>query len=226
MDATSLPEMRLKAGPQAQKSERMRAAILETAVRRLAKSGYHATSIKKIAADGRFSIGAVQHHFPAKLDLMAAVAERALARAERHAMRLVDAADHTGGNAVGIAELVADTWERQLGTDWYQAMAEVFVAARTDRQLRMRIAPAILGHFNQTEARIAAATKAGRANPDLAAFLLSASRCMMGGFLVQDALAMPIADAARFVARWGRFLEWAMARDDLPAEFATKGSGR
>lgn len=220
--ATSLPEARLKPGPQAQKSERMRSAILETAVKRLAKSGYHATSIKKIAADGRFSIGAVQHHFPAKLELMAAIAERALGRAERHAMRLIE----TRNGAIGIAELVSDTWERQLATDWYQAMSEVFAAARTDRQLRARIAPAIRAHFAGTEARIAAATLAGRANPDLAAFLLSASRCMMGGFLVQDALAMPAADAARFIARWGRFLEWAMARDDLPAEFAAKGSGR
>jgi AcrR family transcriptional regulator len=209
-------------GPQALKSERMRAAILETAVRRLAKSGYRATSIKKIAADGDFSIGAVQHHFPSKLELMAAVAERALRRAERHALRLIEIRK----GEVGMAEFVADTWERQLGTDWYQAMSEVFVAARTDRGLRDRIAPAVLAYFEATEARIAAATRAGKANPALAAFLFSASRCMMGGFMVQDALALPPAKAAGVIARWGRFLEWALARDDLPEEFSIEGGKR
>ena len=114
----------------------MRAAILERAVAKLSRLGYHATSIKKIAADGDFSIGAIQHHFPTREDLMVAVVEQALKRGGTYLTRWVE----THG-AAGLPALVADSWVGQINSPWYKAMLEVFVAARTDDSLRARIAP-------------------------------------------------------------------------------------
>lgn len=196
------PAVRDRPSPQAAKSAAMRAAILQTAVARLAAGGYHATSIKKIAADGGFSIGAVQHHFPTKTRLMAAVVERALERAERYVARWVE---RDRGRS-GLSGLVADSWGEQINSPWYLAMLEVLVAARTDTDLRRAIAPAIRTYFCESEARIAALVERGL-DPGRVHFLLTVSRCMLGGFLVQDALAMPPAQIAGFVRRWGAFLD-------------------
>ncbi|MEZ5792312.1 MAG: helix-turn-helix domain-containing protein [Nitratireductor sp.] len=93
---------------QAAKSERMRGAILDEAVGRLAELGYHATSIKKIAAEGGFSIGALQHHFPSKEELMVAVVEKALERAERYVMRFVER-----GRA-SLGSMIEASWDEQI----------------------------------------------------------------------------------------------------------------
>lgn len=180
----------------------MRAAILDTAVSRLAELGYHATSIRKIAAEGDFSIGALQHHFPSKEDLVVAVVERALDRAERYVAKWVE----RHGPDAGLAALVEDSWSGQINSPWYKAMLEIFVAARTDQGLRKRIAPAIQTYSRETEERIAALVGKGGHDRDRVRFLLTVSRCMMGGFLVQDALAMPKSEVVSFIRQWGAFL--------------------
>ena len=185
---------------QAAKSERMRGAILDEAVGRLAELGYHATSIKKIAAEGGFSIGALQHHFPSKEELMVAVVEKALERAERYVMRFVER-----GRA-SLGSMIEASWDEQINSSWYKAMLEIFVAARTDETLRARVAPAIERYSRETEARLSALL-APDAGSDKAAFLLTVSRCMLGGFMVQDALAMPRAEISTFIRRWAEFLD-------------------
>jgi AcrR family transcriptional regulator len=203
--ATGAPGAPGEPGAQARKSERMRDAILEAAVRRIAATGYHATSIKKIASDGGFSIGALQHHFPSKEALMIALVERALARAGRFAERWVS---ERGREGASLGDLVTESWKSQIQSPWYLAMLEVLVAARTDPGLKAGIAPALEEYSRQGEARIAARLS-GREEAEAvgeAAFLLTVSRCMMGGFLAQDALVMPPAETDRFVARWGAML--------------------
>lgn len=187
-------------------------AILDTAVAKLSELGYHATSIKKIAAEGDFSIGAVQHHFPTKIDLMAAVVERALRRAERYVARWVE----SRSKPASMAALVADSWAEQINSPWYQAMLEVFVAARTHARLRERIAPAIRTYSLDAENRIAALVGRDGESPERVRFLLTVSRCMLGGFLVQDALAMPQAEISEFIRRWGAFLDNQFDSGDTP----------
>jgi len=193
--------------PQAAKSDAMRSAILDAAVACLAATGYHATSIKKIAVRGGFSIGALQHHFASKEELMTAVAERALARGESYLTRWMEKS-----GAAGLPALVADSWAGQINSPWYLALLEIFVAARTDEGLRSRIAPAIADYSRQAEGRVAGL--AARKSGDVARmkFLITATRCLLGGFLVQDALAMEKAEVAAFIARWSEFLETELAR--------------
>ncbi|MFZ1813728.1 MAG: helix-turn-helix domain-containing protein [Rhizobiaceae bacterium] len=197
------PQPRGKA--QAAKSERMRAAILDEAVRTLSEMGYHATSIKKIAAQGGFSIGAIQHHFRSKEALMVAVVEKALLRAERFFERF-------GAGSGDMGAMVRESWAKQINSPWYMAMLEILVAARTDRTLRERVAPALETYARETETRMARLVSGGKpgSSEDKAAFLLTVSRCMMGGFLVQDALAMPGTQTASFIERWGQFLNDAL----------------
>ncbi len=188
-------------GLQAAKSDRMRRSILATTAARLAALGYHATSIKKIAAAGGFSIGALQHHFPSKQDLMVAVVERALERAENYALVKFRRSKHAA-----ISELVTNSWRDQIQTDWYLAMLEIFVAARTDAGLRARIAPAIRGFAEETEKQIAGLFHGAHDRRE-AEFLLTVSRCMMGGLVVQDALALPKSQVQRLVRQWTDFID-------------------
>lgn len=187
---------------QAAKSDAMRSAILDAAVNKLSLTGYHATSIKKIAADGAFSIGAIQHHFPTKEDLMVAVVERALRRGATYLTRWFE----EKGTA-GLPGLIADSWAGQINSDWYKAMLEIFVAARTDDGLRLRLAPAIAAYSRDAEGGVAAFAAPQGADAGHMKFLIAASRCMLGGFLVQDALAMDKAEVTDFIARWGAFLK-------------------
>lgn len=187
---------------QAAKSDAMRAAILDAAVSRLSESGYHASSIKKIAGDGEFSIGAIQHHFPTKEDLMVAVAERGLGRGESFLTRW---AEEKGVD--GLPALIVDSWQNHINSPWYKAMLEIFVAARTDEGLRLRLAPAITAYSREAEVRVATLATRGGTDAGQLKFLIAASRCMLAGFLVQDALAMSKAEIAEFIARWGNFLK-------------------
>lgn len=187
---------------QAAKSDAMRALILDAAVNRLSETGYHATSIKKIAGDGDFSIGAIQHHFPTKEDLMVAVAERGLRRGESFLTRW---AEEKGVTA--LPSLITDSWTSHINSPWYKAMLEIFVAARTDEGLRLRLAPAIAAYSVEAEGRVAVLAARDGTDPEQLKFLIAVSRCMLAGFLVQDALAMSKAEAAQFIARWGAFLQ-------------------
>ncbi|MCG6857568.1 MAG: TetR/AcrR family transcriptional regulator [Salaquimonas sp.] len=197
---------------QAAKSDAMRAAILDAAVNRLSSTGYHASSIKKIAAEGDFSIGALQHHFPSKEDLMVAVAERGLKRGEIFLTRW---AEERG--AAGLPELIDDSWSSHITSHWYKAMLEIFVAARTDERLCERLAPAIAAYSREAEGRVAALATRDGTDTERLKFLITASRCMLGGFLVQDALAMSKAEIADFIARWGEFLKAELDRSGAKA---------
>ena len=63
-----------------EKSEAMRRRVCEAAIQHLAEFGYFRTSIGKIAARARVSLGALQHHYPAKDDLVVAIVDHILLR--------------------------------------------------------------------------------------------------------------------------------------------------
>ena len=61
---------------QTEKSAIARARILDVTIELLASRGYAATSVQAAARAGDIRLATLQHHFPSKVDLMAAVVER------------------------------------------------------------------------------------------------------------------------------------------------------
>jgi AcrR family transcriptional regulator len=61
---------------QAQRSAETRSRILATVVESIDAVGLARTTVQRIAQESCLSVGAVQHHFPARTDLLAAVLER------------------------------------------------------------------------------------------------------------------------------------------------------
>ncbi|WP_104483470.1 TetR/AcrR family transcriptional regulator [Actinokineospora auranticolor] len=129
---------------QQERSELTREALLEATIACLVELGYARTTVQEICARAGVSRGAQQHHFTTKAELMTAALEHLFSRMTSQ-LRAAAAALPPGRARVtaGIDML----WESYSGTLSTAAM-ELWVAARTDPELREALTPVdrALGH--------------------------------------------------------------------------------
>lgn len=168
-----------------EKSEAMRLRVCEAAARHIAEHGYHRTSIGKIAELAGVSQGALQHHYPSKDDLMAAVVAQLLALSIRwfsHArLELARGPD-------AFAEVVRRSWREQFCTDEFAALLEILTASRTDPNLLERITPAMQNWHVQIDAELTELLPSTKRTAQELDAILSISRAMMTGLLMQEHL--------------------------------------
>lgn len=126
---------------QAQRSERTRELLLDATIDCLVDLGYSGASVHEICRRAGVSRGAQQHHFATKAELMTS-ALRHLFGKLNEAIAAVDLPSDDK-IATGIDVL----WEKYSGTLSTAAM-ELWVAARTDPELREALLPVDreLGH--------------------------------------------------------------------------------
>ncbi|WP_414937397.1 TetR/AcrR family transcriptional regulator [Amycolatopsis sp. cmx-11-51] len=122
---------------QAERREQTRTALLDATIDCLVDLGYARTSVQEICARAGVSKGAVQHHFSAKAELMAAAVEHLT---ERQRGQLAASISTLPGGASGVAAAIDLLWEGYSGT-LSTAATELWVAARTDPELREAIRP-------------------------------------------------------------------------------------
>ncbi|MGY6654493.1 TetR/AcrR family transcriptional regulator [Amycolatopsis sp. TRM77291] len=122
---------------QAERREQTRTALLDATIDCLVDLGYARTSVQEICARAGVSKGAVQHHFSAKAELMAAAVEHLT---EKLRGRLAASITALPGGASGVAAAIDLLWEGYSGT-LSTAATELWVAARTDPELRAAIRP-------------------------------------------------------------------------------------
>ncbi|RSD08417.1 TetR/AcrR family transcriptional regulator [Amycolatopsis eburnea] len=122
---------------QAQRREQTRTALLDATIDCLVDLGYARTSVQEICARAGVSKGAVQHHFTAKAELMAAAVEHLTTKLRR---RLAASLDELPGGGTGVAAAIDLLWTGYSGT-LSTAVTELWVAARTDPELRAAIRP-------------------------------------------------------------------------------------
>jgi AcrR family transcriptional regulator len=143
---------------QEERSTATRLLILEATIDTLVELGYAATSTTAIAERAGVSRGAQMHHYPTKADLVAAAVEH-LGESIRQELssdveRRRRSSDDNGAHpAVSSIEAL---WSR-YSSPLFQAWVELWVAARTDEDLRAVLAP--------TEQRFRNAMRSGL--PDL-----------------------------------------------------------
>src|SRR5262249_33692320 len=85
---------------------RLRQALIETAVRTIAKHGVDALSLRELAARAGVSPGAPYHHFTNRSELLASIAEEGFARLEAQLIAARESApDHASARleALGLA---------------------------------------------------------------------------------------------------------------------------
>lgn len=140
---------------QAQRREQTRTALLDATIDCLVDLGYARTSVQEICARAGVSKGAVQHHFTAKAELMAAAVEHLTNRLRS---QLAASLDRLPSGGTGVAAAIDLLWTGYSGT-LSTAVTELWVAARTDPELRAAIRPvdralgrATLEHVTQVAA--------------------------------------------------------------------------
>lgn len=123
---------------QAERRARTRQALLAATIETLVEAGYAGVTTRAVAERASVSIGALQHHFRSKAELVAAAIEHLNAELTRE---FVARAPTAARSERELAEELVDVlWALHEGP-LMAAMAELAVAARTDRELRDRLAP-------------------------------------------------------------------------------------
>lgn len=123
--------------PQQERSRATQARLLEATVECLVERGWSGTTTTVVAAMAGVSRGAQLHHYPTKASLvMAAVEHLAERRAEE--IRAEAAALPPGPRRLdGVVDMLAAAFTGPL----YVAALEVWIAARTDPELRAALVP-------------------------------------------------------------------------------------
>jgi AcrR family transcriptional regulator len=129
---------------QAERSEHTRALLLDATIDCLVERGYARTTVQEICRRAGLSRGAQQHHFTTKAELMASALEHLFTRLSREMQR---AAEQLPRGPERLAEGIDLLWQAYSGTLSTAAM-ELWVAARTDPELRQVLLPVDrgLGH--------------------------------------------------------------------------------
>lgn len=122
---------------QLERRERTRTALLDATVESLVEIGYARASMQEICLRAGVSKGAVQHHFATKAELMAAAVVHLTSRVEEE--RIV-AIGRLPEGAQRIPAAIDLLWQAYSGT-LATAVTELWVAARTDPELRAAIRP-------------------------------------------------------------------------------------
>jgi AcrR family transcriptional regulator len=129
---------------QAERSERTRELLLDATIECLVELGYARTTVQEICQRAGLSRGAQQHHFTTKAELMTAALEHLFERLAEE-IRTATAELPTGPSRIGAG--IDLLWRAYSGT-LSTAAVELWVAARTDPELRRTLLPVdrALGH--------------------------------------------------------------------------------
>lgn len=111
--------------------------MLDATIDSLVEVGYANTTTTRIADMAGVSRGAQMHHFPSKAALVASAVEHL---ADRRAAELRAEADRLGGRGGRVKAALDLLWASHKGP-LFQAALELWVAARTDSELRGSLVP-------------------------------------------------------------------------------------
>jgi AcrR family transcriptional regulator len=124
---------------QAQRREATRVAVLDATIDSLAQDGYAQTTMRAVAERAQVTPGALQHHFETKVELLGQARQHLGRRIWREV--LADLPTHVA-SAQLRNEVMLDRWWRVCGGPGFHALVELWVASRTDDDLRRRLAQA------------------------------------------------------------------------------------
>jgi AcrR family transcriptional regulator len=121
---------------QAERSASTRQALLDATIACLMEDGYASTTTSRVAERAGVSRGAHLHHFQTRQALMAAAMEHL---AERRGEQLLAAAQQLPAGRERIAQGLDLLWA-SYASPLYQAALDLWTDARTDPDLRQRLA--------------------------------------------------------------------------------------
>lgn len=129
---------------QAERSERTRELLLDATIECLVELGHARTTVQEICQRAGLSRGAQQHHFTTKAELMTAALEHLFTRLSNQILSATAELPQGPSRIEAGIELLWHAYSGTLST----AAVELWVAARTDEELRRTLLPVdrALGH--------------------------------------------------------------------------------
>ncbi|WP_367649049.1 TetR/AcrR family transcriptional regulator [Aeromicrobium stalagmiti] len=122
--------------PQGERTRAMRLRLMEATVDSLVELGWAGTTTTVVSRRAGVSRGAQLHHFPSKQDLVVAAVEHLTDRRRDEMRRSADQLP-ADGRTRGVLEILA----AQFVSPVFFAALELWVAARTDAELRELVGP-------------------------------------------------------------------------------------
>jgi AcrR family transcriptional regulator len=194
MEATTRPSAKPRR-TQAERRAATRGALLDATIACLVEDGYANTTTTKIVERAGVSRGAQVHHFPTKAELVAEAVQH-LARRRMAEMRAELAKNNLPGR--NRTEKALDLIWHQHSTPLFTAAIELFVAARTDPELRRRMSK-LEREVTKDAYAAAAEVMPGFTERPLLRDWLDASLALMRGLAILDFL-----DSGTGSRRWPR----------------------
>ena len=177
------------------------AKVVEATIESIEQVGYHRTSLGEICGRSGVSRGGLFRHFDSRLDVIVAAAD---AVAYRHIAAFDDL--QVDGASVGIEGILKFTRDRvrhETNAVWF----EVCVAARTDPDLRDRVAPIMKWLYDSIEERARSIFESIGAPPDVISLVVTSLVHMFDGeAIIAYIYARPDLEKARIDAAaeiWG-----------------------
>lgn len=116
-----------------QRSEIMKARLLDATLDVIVKEGWAGASTTKICNQAKVSRGAQTHHFPTKTELTLAAIDRI---ARQHMTRIVDLKVDNKGKKNTLRKLLSIIWESMNDDRFMYCSMEALVVARTNPELK------------------------------------------------------------------------------------------
>lgn len=126
---------KLERRTQQERTAATRTRVLEATLGSLIEHGYAATTISRVQERAGVARGTLLHHFPTRASLLVAVVEDVAAR------RLLVLADQAERSSAGDWDGAVDLIWADLQSPVFLAVLELWVAARTDHDLRDALVP-------------------------------------------------------------------------------------
>lgn len=194
----SLPPVRRRT--QADRSATTRTKIIQATVALLQTQGYATTTIQRIAKAAGVSLGALQHHYPAKAQIMAMVLRHyALKRTRlyRPAMR------HKSQPEQRVDAMLEAMWTLVTEGPDFIATVEIELARRSDPELAAATAP-VLARIDQFMTRWLFGRQRGQPDPQFVTLRLLNST-FLRGVAIEIARGTPLSDLKEAYQIWCGF---------------------
>ena len=195
--------------PQEQRTRAMRQRLLEACVDCLVEHGWSGTSTTLVSQRAGVSRGAQLHHFPTKSDLVLAAVEH-LSEVRGQELRHAAAGLPTGERRTrAVLEMLADHFTSPV----FAAALELWVAARTDAELRAAVGP-LEQRVGREAHRIAVDALGVDESVPGVRELVQATLDLVRGLGLANTISDDAARRARILDRWAETLDAATDRTD------------
>ncbi|MFB7874386.1 MULTISPECIES: TetR/AcrR family transcriptional regulator [unclassified Nocardia] len=203
---------------QAQRRESTRARILACTAECLLESGYAATTVSAVQERAGLARGTVQHHFPTRAELLIAATTRVvdlrLEKFRQEAELLAPGRDRL--------QSVVDLAWRDLNSPAFFTALDLWVAARTDTELRDRLVHEERRVFTEMRTLYAEVLGEAYAGDPRAEVLIEFTIDLLTGLSMTAMLTGTLGEREAILRRWKRAL--AVLTGQLPAEHLLDGS--